>query len=121
MKIKQQNRIKDFLTREYGRGKAVDLFARQESELNKAIENTCGKTKNQMKTLTNTVLPRVALYKALQEKGLTWQVSWIRVHCLVKLGIVRHNKADGKGNTTVPTTKAHWYNLDVSKCVGSIP
>ena len=37
MKIKQQNRIKDFLTREYGRGKAADLFARQESELNKAI------------------------------------------------------------------------------------
>ena len=31
MKIKQQNRIKDFLTREYGRGKAADLFARQES------------------------------------------------------------------------------------------
>ena len=37
MKIKQQNRIKDFLTHEYGRGMAVDLFARQESELNKAI------------------------------------------------------------------------------------
>ena len=91
MKIKQQNRIKDFLTREYGREKAVDLFARQESELNKAIENTCDKTKNQMKTLTNTVLPRVALYKALQEKGFTQEQAY---ECLRKymIGVVGAKK-----------------------------
>lgn len=91
MKIKQQNRIKDFLTREYGRGMAVDLFARQESELNKAIENTCDKTKNQMKTLTNTVLPRVALYKALQEKGFTQEQAY---ECLRKymIGVVGAKK-----------------------------
>lgn len=40
-----------------------------------------------MKTLTNTVLPRVALYKALQEKGFTQEQAY---ECLRKymIGVV---------------------------------
>ena len=32
------------------------------------------------------------------------QVSWMTMHSFAQLGRVRHNKADGKGDTTVPTT-----------------
>lgn len=70
MKITQQKQIKSFLTEEFGKDKGDLLFDRQENTLNKLIENTENKTKNQMKTLTQTILPRVALYKALSEGDL---------------------------------------------------
>ena len=70
MKITQQKLIKSFLTEEFGKDKGDLLFDRQENTLNKLIENTENKTKNQMKTLTQTILPRVALYKALSEGDL---------------------------------------------------
>ena len=137
MKIKQQNRIKDFLTREYGRGMAVDLFARQESELNKAIENTCDKTKNQMKTLTNTVLPRVALYKALQEKGFTQEQAYecLRKYMIGVVGAKKHGstarmeivtdlqqirQAKGKDYFDVTITKCLWHTACVENGCGEL-
>ena len=70
MKITQQKQIKAFLIEEFGKDRGNLLFDRQENTLNKLIENTENKTKNQMKTLTQTILPRVALYKALSEGDL---------------------------------------------------
>ena len=65
MKIKQQKQIKTFLTEEYGNEKGSAIFDRQTEILDELIKNTRGKSENQMKTLTETILPRVALYKAL--------------------------------------------------------
>lgn len=67
MNIKQQKQIKAFLNEEFGKEKGGALFSMQEKILAEIIENTAGKTKNQMKTLIQTILPRIALYKALSE------------------------------------------------------
>ena len=67
MKIKQQNQIKTFLIEEFGVDNGNTLFAKQEKILDEIIKNTKNKSKNQMETLIQTILPRIALYKALEE------------------------------------------------------
>ena len=52
MKIKQQKQIRAFLEEEFESGKSSALFDAQEKSLRTLIENTKGKSKNQMKTLT---------------------------------------------------------------------
>lgn len=92
MKITQQKLIKSFLTEEFGKDKGDLLFDRQESILNKLIENTKNKTKNQMKTLTQTILPRVALYKALSEGDLEKEdvYKYMRKYMLDKVAEKKH-------------------------------
>lgn len=65
MKIKQQKLIKTFLIEEFGKDKDLKLFEKEEKLLNELIKNTKDKSKNQMKTLIQTILPRIALYKTL--------------------------------------------------------
>lgn len=65
MKIKQQKLIKTFLIEEFGKEKDLKLFEKEEKLLNELIKNTKDKSKNQMKTLIQTILPRIALYKTL--------------------------------------------------------
>lgn len=65
MKIKQQKQIKDFLIEELGIDKGNIVFSKQEEILNEIIKNVKGKSKNQRKTLIKTILPRIALYKAM--------------------------------------------------------
>ena len=68
MKIKQQNQIKTFLIEEFGVDSGNTLFEKQEKILNEIIKNTKNKSKKQMETLIQTILPRIALYKALKEE-----------------------------------------------------
>lgn len=68
MKIKQQNQIKTFLIEEFGVDNSNTLFAKQEKILNEIIKNTKNKSKSKWKTLIQTILPRIALYKALKEE-----------------------------------------------------
>ena len=65
--IKQQKQIKTFLTEEFGKEHGGALFSMQEKMLDEIIKNTENKSENQMKTLVQTILPRIALYKALSE------------------------------------------------------
>ena len=92
MKITQQKLIKSFLTEEFGKDKGDLLFDRQEHTLNKLIENTENKTKNQMKTLTQTILPRVALYKALSEGDLEKEdvYKYMRKYMMDKVAEKKH-------------------------------
>lgn len=92
MKITQQKQIKAFLTEEFGKDKGGLLFDKQENTLNKLIENTENKTKNQMKTLTQTILPRVALYKALSEGDLEKEVvyKYMRKYMMDKVAEKKH-------------------------------
>ena len=69
MNIKQQKQIKAFLVEEFGKDKGGILFDRQDHTLKKLIENTKNKSENQMKTIVQTILPRIALYKTLSEEG----------------------------------------------------
>ena len=71
MNIKQQKQIKAYLVEEFGKDQGDTLYDKQEKVLFTLIENTKNKTKNQMKTLTQTILPRIALYKTLSEAGFS--------------------------------------------------
>lgn len=92
MKITQQKQIKAFLIEEFGKDRGNLLFDRQENTLNKLIENTENKTKNQMKTLTQTILPRVALYKALSEGDLEKEdvYKYMRKYMMDKVAEKKH-------------------------------
>lgn len=76
MKIKQQRQIKAFLIEEFRKDRGSVLFDEQEKVLNTIIKNTKNKSKNQMKTLINTILPRIALYKVLSKSGFTEDVVY---------------------------------------------
>ena len=69
MNIKQQKQIKVFLNEEFGVEKGKVLFDKQEIILNELIKNINNKTENQIKMLTQTILPRIALYKVLLKEG----------------------------------------------------
>lgn len=70
MKIKQEKLIKKFLIEEFEEEKGLSLYHNQIIKLNFLIENIRNKTKNQRKTLINTILPRIALYKILEESDI---------------------------------------------------
>ena len=71
MNIKQQKQIKIFLTEEFGVNKGKVLFDKQEIILNELIKNIKNKSENQTKTLIQTILPRIALYKVLQKENFS--------------------------------------------------
>lgn len=71
MKIKQQKQIKAFLAESFGNDGGGKLFEMQDKALGEIIGNTKGKTENQMKTLIQTILPRIALYKSFIAAGLS--------------------------------------------------
>lgn len=71
MKIKQQKQIKAFLAESFGNDRGGKLFEMQDKDLGEIIGNTKGKTENQMKTLIQTILPRIALYKSFIAAGLS--------------------------------------------------
>lgn len=75
MKIKQQKIIKNFLFSELDTEVAQKIFDEQNNILDKIILNAFSKTKNQLKTLKNTILPRIALYKALNNYGFSMEDS----------------------------------------------
>lgn len=70
MKIKQQKQIRKYLIEEFGEDKGNTLFDKQEKILDELIKNTKNKSENQMKTLVQTILPRIALYKAMLKSDL---------------------------------------------------
>lgn len=92
MNIKQQKQIKAFLIEEFGKEKGNVLFDRQEKTLDTLIENTTNKSKNQIKTLVQTILPRIALYKILSEECLKEDVyAYIRKYMLDKVAAKKHS------------------------------
>ena len=92
MKIKQQKQIKVFLSEEFGKDRGNALFDRQEKALSTLIENTQNKSENQMKTLTQTILPRIALYKTLSKDGLPEEdvYKYMRKYMLEKVAAKKH-------------------------------
>ena len=71
MGIRQQEDIESFLTRKLDGDIACELYDRQSKLLDELISHTSDKTANQMKTLKETILPRIALYKALTGSSLS--------------------------------------------------
>ena len=92
MKIKQQKQIKTFLIEEFGNEKGNELFEKQAKLLNEIIQSTKHKSKSQMKTLTQTILPRIALYKVFLKEELSEETSYeyIRKYMLNKIAAPKH-------------------------------
>ena len=93
MKIKQQKQIRAFLTEEFGKDKGRALSDRQDAVLYALIKNTENKSKNQMKTLVQTILPRIALYKLLSEDGLSENdaYAYMQKYMLDKVAAKKHS------------------------------
>lgn len=93
MKIKQQKQIKNFLFEEFGKEKGTVVFEKQNEVLKELITNTKNKSKNQMKTLTNTILPRIALYKVLQKEDLPKDevTNYMRKYMIEKIAQRKHS------------------------------
>lgn len=93
MKIKQQKQIKKFLFEEFGKEKGTVVFEKQNEVLKGLITNTKNKSKNQMKTLTNTILPRIALYKVLQKEDLPKDevTNYMRKYMIEKIAQKKHS------------------------------
>lgn len=75
MKIKQQKQIRAFLEEEFESGKSSALFDTQE------------------KTLTQTILPRIALYQALQKTGFSQEDVFrhMRKYMMDKVAAKKHS------------------------------
>ena len=73
MKVKRQEQIRTFLIEELGQDRGRALFDKQEQLFHMLIEseNTKNKSKSQQKTLIQTILPCVALYKTLLREGFS--------------------------------------------------
>ena len=91
MKIKQQKQIKKFLVEEFGENKGEALFSEQEKTLDTLIANTKDKSENQMKTLVQTLLPRIAMYKVLSKDG-TQESAYEHMHkyMMDKIALKKH-------------------------------
>ena len=92
MNIKQQRLIREFLIGEFGKDVGAARFDKQEKVLDRLIENTKGKSKNQMRTLVQTILPRIALYKSLSEEKLSEEdvYKYMRKYMLDKVAAKKH-------------------------------
>lgn len=93
MKIKQQKIIKAFLVEEFGKDKGILLHDEQEKMLNVLIENAKNKSENQMKTLIQTILPRIALYKVLSKDDFSEEevYKYMRNYMIDKVAAKKHS------------------------------
>ena len=93
MNIKQQKQIKEFLIEEFGKDKGNSLFDKQEKMLNALIENTKNKSENQMKTLIQTILPRIALYKVLSKEEFQKDIAYkhMQKYMIDKIAMKKHS------------------------------
>ena len=92
MKIKRQKQIKAFLIEEFGEDQGSALFARQEETLNALVAGENGKSQSQMKTLIQTILPCIALYKALAKNGLSQDAAYrhVQKYMIDKVAAQKH-------------------------------
>ena len=91
MEIKQESKINKFLINYLGLEKGKIVFSRQEEMLDSIISNTKNKTKNQIKTLNQTIYPRIALYKALIELGYANADEIVRKYMIEVIAKEKHD------------------------------
>lgn len=60
--------MQQFLINEFGKSLGNEIYDLQQRKLEAILGLTTGKSDNQMRTLAKTILPRISLYKVLQEK-----------------------------------------------------
>lgn len=92
MKIKQQKQIRSFLVEAFENDRGDALFGAQDKMLGTLMANTKNKSASQMKTLTQTILPRIALYKALLGDGIPEAdaYAYVQKYMLEKVAVKKH-------------------------------
>ncbi|MCM1334552.1 MAG: L-2-amino-thiazoline-4-carboxylic acid hydrolase [Bacteroides sp.] len=90
MNNKRQTEIKSFLIREFGEQKGGVLFEKQEALFRALIEQTNGKSESQTKTLTQTILPVIAMYKALAEHRPEKALNIVRKYMIDIVGVAKN-------------------------------
>ena len=92
MNIKRQKQIKAFLIEKFGADRGSALFDSQEKTLYTLIENERDKSRAQRKTLAQTILPCIALYKALlQDSSLREDAyGYVQKYMLEKVAAEKH-------------------------------
>lgn len=92
MNIRRQKQIKAFLVEEFGADRGNALFHSQEKTLHTLIENEGNKSGAQRKTLAQTILPCIALYKALlQDDSLREDArGYVQKYMLEKVAAEKH-------------------------------
>lgn len=92
MNIRRQKQIKAFLVEEFGADRGNALFHSQEKTLYTLIENEGDKSGAQRKTLAQTILPCIALYKALlQDSSLREGAhGYVQKYMLEKVAAEKH-------------------------------
>ncbi len=132
----------NFLIEKFGREKGDALYAKQRIRLEELLAKTAGKTKNQMKTLRVTIMPRIALYQVLQEDGIsqeeayailkTYMVDVVSANMVKKFSLINKLpfvyqllKNNIKNNllkndnweATLVSEDADGFAMDVHKCI----
>lgn len=90
MKIKQQKEISEFLNEEFGAEKGKELLNKQEAILDEIIKNIKDKSENQKQTLIQTILPRIALYKAMLQGDCENVYEHMRKYMIDKVAKQKH-------------------------------
>lgn len=95
MKVKRQKQIRTFLIEEFGQKRGRALFDKQELLFHTLIgsENTRSKSKSQQKTLIQTILPCVALYKTLLQEGFSEEdtTAYLKKYMFTIVGANMHS------------------------------
>lgn len=92
MNIKQQKQISEFLNEKFGTEKGKELLNKQEIILDEIIKNIKDKSDNQKQTLIQTILPRIALYKAILQDDLLGEnvYEYMRKYMIDKVAKQKH-------------------------------
>lgn len=92
MRVKQQKQIRKFLIEEFGKDKGAALYSEQDKLLETLVKNTVNKSENQMKTLIQTILPRIALYKTLSKDDFSQEAvyEYMRKYMIDKIAAKKH-------------------------------
>ncbi len=91
MRVSQQKQIRLFLAESFGGDRGGALFRRQEEILQTLVQSMRNRSKNQRKTLVQTILPRIALYKAMQESLLAEETqAQMRRYMLERVAAEKH-------------------------------
>ncbi len=92
MKIKRQKQIRTFLMEEFGEARGGALFETQDQILGELISGIKSKSESQKKTLIQTILPSIALYKGLFQEGFPEEevTRYVQKYMFEKVGAGMH-------------------------------
>lgn len=95
--------MEKFLTDKYGETNGKDIFRQTNERIEKLLsESKLATSENRRKTLKNTILPRIALYEVLQERGMNKEEAYEVVHDYLLNVVCAKSKKQYKNMEKIP-------------------